>query len=290
MKILSISLKNQTDLTGTTSTPSSKNTYSYFIVEHIFLAANYIDILPAQRPKTTTSSTKYASVPTLSGDNPVNSWDPSGECGLSTPFGCLGNCGTPKCTGEFTSQHILGTLTNANVYCPFYDYVTQTSSSNFNLSKAVNVLWYGLYQAGGANAPVVGQGRSSTHTFALIQSFNLYNSNFALDTNGACSSVGSPFRLNFQFAECTITGLLVAGENLVGGYTQSATGWFIQANEMSMAWFTAYTNNNLLQIGDQAMNIYEKILKKDTEGGYLSANNNSSSCGMSGERAYFESI
>jgi hypothetical protein len=72
------SLNNQTELTGTTSTSTSKNAYSRFFCNPPFLAANFFCILPAQRPKTTTSSTKYASVPTVSGDNPVNSWDPSG--------------------------------------------------------------------------------------------------------------------------------------------------------------------------------------------------------------------
>ncbi len=77
METSSISLKNQTELTSTTS--SSKNAYSRFFCNPSLLATNFFYILPVQRPKTTTSSSKYASVPTVSGDNPVNSWDPSGR-------------------------------------------------------------------------------------------------------------------------------------------------------------------------------------------------------------------
>ena len=95
MKILSISLKNQTELTGTTSTSTSKNAYSRFFCNPSLLTANFCYILPAQRPKTTTSSTKYASVPIVSGDNPVNGWDPSGkhQCNGDplTWIGCVGN-------------------------------------------------------------------------------------------------------------------------------------------------------------------------------------------------------
>ncbi len=75
----SISLNNQTELTGTTSTPTSKNAYYRIFCNPSLLAANFFYILSDQRPKTTTSSTKYASVPTVSGDNPVTNGDPSGE-------------------------------------------------------------------------------------------------------------------------------------------------------------------------------------------------------------------
>jgi hypothetical protein len=75
----SISLNNRTELTSTTSTPTSKNAYYRFFCNPSLLVANLFYILPDQSLKTTTSSTKYASVPTVSGDNPVNSWDPSGK-------------------------------------------------------------------------------------------------------------------------------------------------------------------------------------------------------------------
>ena len=83
MKTSSISLNNQTELTGTTSTSTSKNAYSRFFCNPSLLVANFFYILPDQRPKTTTSSTKYASVPTVSGDNPVNASDPSGTSVVS---------------------------------------------------------------------------------------------------------------------------------------------------------------------------------------------------------------
>ncbi len=91
MKTSSISLNNQTELTGTTSTSTSKNAYSRFFCNPSLLVANFFYILPAQSLKTTTSSSKYASVPTVSGDNPVNNGDPSGASEVS---GALyeGNC------------------------------------------------------------------------------------------------------------------------------------------------------------------------------------------------------
>ena len=79
METSSISLNNQTELTSTTSTPTSKNAYSRIFCNLPLLAANFFYILPDQSLKTTTSSTKYASVPTVSNDNPVGNWDPSGE-------------------------------------------------------------------------------------------------------------------------------------------------------------------------------------------------------------------
>ena len=79
METSSISLNNRTELTSTTSTPTSKNAYYRFFCNPSLLVANLFYILPDQSLKTTTSSTKNASVPTVSGDNPVNSWDPSGN-------------------------------------------------------------------------------------------------------------------------------------------------------------------------------------------------------------------
>ncbi len=86
---------DQSDLTGTTLTPISENPYSYFFSEPPFLATNFFYTLPDQRPRTTTNSTKDASVPKFSGDDPVNSWDPSGEYQCNgdplTWIGCVGN-------------------------------------------------------------------------------------------------------------------------------------------------------------------------------------------------------
>jgi hypothetical protein len=80
VKTSSISLNDQTDLTGTSST--SESTYFYFFSEHTFLLATYFYILPYQSPKTVLRSTIYVSVPTVSRDNPVTEWDPSGKSGL----------------------------------------------------------------------------------------------------------------------------------------------------------------------------------------------------------------
>ena len=80
METSSISLKNQTELTDTTSTSSSKNTYSRFFCNLPLLVANFFYVLHGQGSKTTTSSTKNALVPTVSEDNPVTGWDESGIC------------------------------------------------------------------------------------------------------------------------------------------------------------------------------------------------------------------
>ena len=79
METSSISLNNQTESTSTTSTSTSKNTYSRFFCNPSLLVANFFYILYDQKSKTTTSSTKNASVPTGSWDNPMTGCDPSGE-------------------------------------------------------------------------------------------------------------------------------------------------------------------------------------------------------------------
>ena len=94
------------------------------------------------------------------------------------------------------------------------------------------------------------------------------------NTFSANSPCGSKFRLNFQMAECVIASILSVGKNHVGGYTPSAVQTLYSVKEMSMAWFAAYSNSNLISVANQAMSIYKKILKKDASGGYLSSYDN----------------
>jgi hypothetical protein len=101
----SISLNNQTELTSTTSTPTSKNACSRFFCNPPLLAASFFCILPDQSLKTTTSSTKYASVPTVSGDNPVMGWDPSGEL--------VGSPDCPTVAADECGSNLAGDATGA---------------------------------------------------------------------------------------------------------------------------------------------------------------------------------
>jgi RHS repeat-associated protein len=94
------------------------------------------------------------------GDNPVNATDPNGMLGISTPFGCLGSCGSSLPTvdnGRFTTvptdavlSHIPGTPSHLEVYTPFYNRVRgMTSSMNpKTIVNALSTLWGGLYQGG----------------------------------------------------------------------------------------------------------------------------------------------
>jgi hypothetical protein len=73
------------------TTTTSENAYSRFFYYPCFLAANSFYINPVQVPKTYSNSIKYASVPTVAGDNPVNEWDPSGMCVSLFGVVCVGS-------------------------------------------------------------------------------------------------------------------------------------------------------------------------------------------------------
>ncbi len=172
METSSISLNNQTELTSTTSTPTSKNAYYRFFCNPLLLAANLFYILPDQRPKTTTSSTKYASVPTVSNDNPVENWDPSGECVHLVLF-CLGfGGGNSNATWVTVHPGFVweGGVPNDNlvVYGPFYRDVIQGISQPTAFAKAMADLWYGLYQHGGAGTPVSSSGLERLSRLQLL--------------------------------------------------------------------------------------------------------------------------
>jgi hypothetical protein len=217
----SISLKNQTELTSTTSTPSSKNAYSRFFCNLPLLVANFFYILPVQRPKTTTGSTKNASVPTVSGDNPVNSWDPSwesgwGSCwfdcsssGLSNPFNGVSytkNCSFMSCAGNVGDEWVGG-----EVYAHFVESLATDNNFAYYMVQATLFQYY-------------------DYTPSQLDDLNSFSINLGSETASEIMQTNAPFLLTFtvNIDTYTVSHLIDQQifEDLVGKAAGSVTPEF----------------------------------------------------------------